>query len=110
MMKNTLMACILGIALSLLSACDQTSKYVTDIDGRSIVIVDTSGQDRGSQLEKVNGVNVFTHDSGNCKVRLEGLNLTVNGNRYAVPEASKSISIEDGRVSIDGDPVVPKSK
>ena len=110
MMKKILIVCVSGLALNLLSSCDNTSKYVTDIDGRSIVIVDTSGQGGKSQLEKVNGVNVFTHDSGNCKVRLEGLNLTVNGNRYGVPEASKSITIDDGRVFIDGDPVDPKNE
>ena len=114
MRKGIFLVCMLGAALSILCSCrldrQSRSTHTTQVGDHKVVIVDTSGRGGSSAHDKSSGSEVFTHDSGNCKVRLENDVLTVNGKKYIVPNKTDSIRIEDGHVQINGKTVEPENE
>jgi hypothetical protein len=99
------------VALGMLCSCGQSrSTDTTQVGDHKVVIVDTSGRGGSSGHDKSSGSLVFTHDSGNCKVRLENEVLIVNGKKYLIPNKNDSIRIEDGQVEINGKSVKPESE
>lgn len=108
MSKNFFLACLASTAVVLLSSCTKlTSSESTQVGEHRIVIIDTSGHGGSSVHDFASGTEIFTHDGGHCKVRLENEVLTVNGKTYAIPNEDDSILIEDGRVQLNGRSVEP---
>ena len=112
MRKSIFIFCILGFAVGILCSCRRTTRSTntTNVGGHKVVIVDTSGTGGMSRHDMSSGSEVFTYDSGNCKVRLENEVLTVNGKKYVIPNKNDSIRIEDGRVQINGKAVEPENE
>ncbi len=100
---------VCAIASCTLCSCSK-SKSIQKI-GQHNVIIETTDFGPGSSHSTIQGAmggtQVFTYESGNCKVRLEGEVLTVNGRKYVIPNRDDSIYVKNGRVEINGKVVEP---
>lgn len=112
MSRTVLTFCILGVVSCLLCSCSK-SKSIQRVGEHNVVIIETHVLG-GSSRSTVQGVQgepqLFTYESQDLRIRLEGEVLTVNGRKYLIPKKDDSITVRHGRVEINGQRAKPEDR
>jgi len=110
MNRAILVLCVLGAASCTLCSCRSEYRGGGKVGGHRISIIETRlGQTYGGGGTQTlpDGKQIYTHEGGKLKVRLEDEVLTVNGRKYVLPKKDDSITLRNGRVEINGQPAQP---
>jgi hypothetical protein len=62
----------------------------------------------GGVRNRPDGKQIFVYEGGKLKLSLEDNVLTVNDEKYTLPNQDDSITVKNGRVEINGRPAQPQ--
>jgi hypothetical protein len=111
MHRTIVVFCVLVIVSCTLCSCAKTIT-TQKVGQHNVEIIETSirrSRPVSSSLTSApDGTSVFTYESGQHSIRLEGEVLTVNGDKYIIPKKDDTIRIQSGRVEINGREAKPQ--
>jgi hypothetical protein len=107
MVRTILVLCVLVITPCIVCSCSRVSStFITKVGEHDVKIISSGPLWGGGGAGRMSAKgSEFTYELDDLKVVLQNEILTVNGKKYVIPKKDDSITIIDGRVEVNGQPV-----